>query len=339
MMYMKKVAFITGGSGFIGRYLVEKLLIEGYQLRLLIRNTSKVSHLKKSNVDLVTGDLTIPESYRSALNGVDVVINLAGVVTDWAELSRYHSVHVEGLQALLEASTAHQVKRFVHVSTIDVIEKRTDGVPVNELSPITRSTIPYDRTKAIGEALAIDYAKRHLIEVVALRPAWVYGIGDTTLFPEIAYQTKKGQMVLVGNSNVYVPLVHVKNLCQALFLAANTPDISGEVFIISDGEVTWKELIESIAVTVGGKKPTFVIPYKFAYFLGYLMEIVGRAIKLKKRPLLTRTAVEMLGMSIRIDSNKAKTMLNYSPMIPLKIGIQEALEWLRNNDILKLRIK
>lgn len=333
-------AFVTGSSGFVGRHLVKKMLSIGYVVKVLVRPETNISVLKDFDVEFIHGSFNDRTTYETSLNDVDVVVNLAGVVTDWAPLEKYYEVHVKGLEQLLQAiSLRNNIKKFIHISTVDVLEKNNKDVPLTDSTRITKSSIPYDRTKAIGEQLVLKYATNSSTEATVIRPAWVYGIGDTTLFPEIAYQIKKRQMVLVRNKNVRIPLVNVENLCDAILLAIEKKGINRQTFLISDGDITWKALCDLIADSVGGKKPSIVIPYTIAFWLGYLMELIGRAIGMKKRPLLTRTAVEMLGVSIRIDASKAEKILGYKPRISFEDGIKQTLFWLKSSNIDSIRVK
>lgn len=336
-----KKVFVTGATGFIGGNFVRRLTDAGHKVKALVRRGSNISHLRKlSNVELIVGDITDGAAYRNDLENVDIIYNMAGVVTDWASAEAYYNVHVLGLKNLLDAAVANRVPRFIHISTVAVLEKNMKDIPLNDVTtPFTKSDIPYDRTKLVGEKLALQYALDKKIEVVVFRPGWVYGVGDTTLFPEIAYQCKKGAMVLVHNDHVLAPLIHVENLCDVLLLAMTKNNINGETFLLSDGEITWKDLCDQIAVATQGKKPKLIIPYKLAYLLGFTMELVGKMLKLKNRPLLTRTAAEMIGVGIIIDTSKAKKMLNYTPRISLQSGIKEVLDWLAKSNLEEIRLK
>lgn len=330
--------FVTGATGFIGKNLIPELLQNNYSVTALVRTRSDFSFLKQLGIKVVIGDILEPSFYSSALSGATYAINLAGVVTDWAPVDRYAKVHISGLEFFLDECNKARVKKVIHISTIDVLDKGKRGsITLTDESPMTKSSIPYDRTKALGEELALSYSKR--MEVIVLRPSWVYGVGDTTLFPEIAFQTKKNQMVLIGSKEKLIPLVHVKNLSQAIILAIRKRGVTGQTFLISDGEKTWKYICDAVADAVGGKKPKVVIPYGPAMILGTIMEFVGRLTRQKKRPLLTRTAVEMLGVSLRVDASKAEKVLGYKSIISLNEGIPQVLRWLAQSDIASIRMK
>ena len=123
---MNKIAFVTGGSGFIAKYLIQRLLLEKFTIRVLVRPTSKIDHLVNHDVEIIEGDITIPESYSTSLEGINYIFNLAGVVTDWAPKKDYHDVHVTGVQNLLELAIKNNVRRLIHISTIDVMKKNDD---------------------------------------------------------------------------------------------------------------------------------------------------------------------------------------------------------------------
>ena len=333
-----ETVFVTGGTGFLGQSLISQLIRKGDRIKILVRPASQ-SKINNPLIEKIIGDIRDKKTFESALSGVDKIYHLAGVVTDWAPRSLYESVHIQGTKNILEAAIANKVKKLIHISTVDVLDYEHSPC-VNETTGYTLSNAPYRHTKVQAEKLILN-SKTDGLNFVIIRPSWIYGQGDTTFFPEIAYQIKKGQMIFIGSPKNLVPLVYSDNLSSVIIKAGEIQCADREIFLVSDGEITWEKLVEYISAGVEIKEKQFLacVPYAIAYFLAIIMEGMAKTMKNKKRPLLTRFAVEITGKSIKVNTEKAKKMLGYLPSIPLEDGIKKSVQWLKDKSIDDLRKK
>ena len=332
-----ETVFVTGGTGFLGQSLIPLLIRKGDRVKVLVRSVSQ-SKINNPLIEKIVGDIRDRKTFENALSGVDKIYHLAGVVTDWAPKSLYENVHVQGTKNILEVAIANKVKKFIHISTVDVSDYEHHFC-IDETTKYTFSKAPYRYTKVQAEKLVLN-SKTNGLDFVIIRPSWIYGPGDTTFFPEIAYQVKKGLMIFIGSSKNFVPLVYSDNLSKAIIKAGEIEATRGEIFLISDGEITWEKLVRYISAGMGIKEKHFLTwPYTTAYFLAIMMEGMAKTLKKKKRPLLTRTVVEMTGRSIKVNTEKAKKILGYLPSTSLEYGIQKSIQWLKNKSIDDLRKK
>ncbi len=331
-----ETVFVTGGTGFLGKNLVSRLIKRGGKVKVLVRpnSQSKIRHLM---VEKVIGDVLEKKTFENALIGVDKIYHLAGVVTDWAPESLYEAVHIQGTKNIIEAAITSGVKKIIHISTVDVLDYEHQSC-VDENTKYTSSVSPYRYTKVQAEKLILN-SRGSGLEIVIIRPVWIYGKEDTTFFSEIAYQIKKGSMLFIGNPKNFVPLVYIDNISGAIIKAGETEAASGEVFLISDGGITWSDLVGRIASGVGGKKPSICLPYGVAYFLSMIMEGWAKILREDRRPLLTRSAVEMIGKSIEVNTEKAQKILKYKPGVSIDRGILETIQWLKSLSFEELKKK
>lgn len=322
----------------MGRSLISLLIQKGDKVKILVRPASQ-SKINSPFIEKIIGDIRDKKTFENALSGVDKIYHLAGVVTDWAPKSLYENVHILGTKNILEAAIANKVKKFVHISTVDVLDYEHHPC-VDEATGYTFSKVPYRHTKVQAEKLILN-SKTDDLNFVIIRPSWIYGPGDTTFFPEIAYQIKKGRMMFIGSPKNFVPLVYSDNLSNAIIKAGEIKCANGEAFLISDGEITWEKLVEYISAGIGIKEKQFLacMSYTVAYFLAIIIEMTAKTTKKKERPLLTRAVVEMTGRSIKVNTEKARKILGYLPNISLEYGIQKSIQWLKNESINDLRKK
>jgi nucleoside-diphosphate-sugar epimerase len=328
-------AIVTGGTGFIGGKLVEALVSEGYEVRCLIRKTSNVSRLKELGVELFLGDLGDLEALRNLPDGGDVVFHLAALVTDWGDADNFYKYNVLATKELLESSKTHGVKRFVYMSSSTVVWKSDFWnihklIDIDETYPYTeKHTDNYNASKTQAEKLVLKYNKNEGLETTVVRPSNVWGAGDTVILPRIAMAAKKGILYPMGSGERFVTPCHVNNLVNSLLIIAENNKAPGNIYFINDGvKIPYMEFIakqlnaSGIDWTAG-----FSIPYKFAYAVAAILEVVFKLIKSKKPPVLTKMAVAALSGSRSYSIEKARTELGYKPEVKMDEGIKELEKW------------
>jgi nucleoside-diphosphate-sugar epimerase len=319
----KKTIFITGATGFLGEALLKQFSFEKFDVRALVRSP-KAFHPVQHNISVIEGDITKRETLKNRLINVDTIIHAAGVVTDWAPKSLYYDVHVEGTRNLLEEAVKSGVKKIVFISSLSVLDYSVPGTR-NEYSPFTKIKHGYAGTKRKAEEMLLLYHKRRLIDVVIIRPGWIYGKNDTTFIPEIMYQIRKNKMVIIGNADNRVPFVHVDNLAELIRKACDAELKDTNIFNVADGHISWKDLTKKISKSVQSNRSVSRIPYSFAIGLACILENFARFFKSKKRPLLTVSSVQMIGRDMASESIAAREVLRYFPKVSFEEGLNSVI--------------
>ena len=153
---------VTGGTGFFGSHLIERLLEQGNEVIALARKTSNISHLKTTAATIIIGDVEDYNSLLPAFEGVDIVYHAAARVTPgWGTWDMFYSSIVKGTENMLQASAEARVSRFLHVSTGTVHGKHCEGdTPVCESTPrdaVFSTYSYYDYAKLQAEDIALEY--------------------------------------------------------------------------------------------------------------------------------------------------------------------------------------
>jgi len=328
-------AIVTGGTGFIGTKLVEALVEKGCEVRCLVRKTSNVSRLKALGVELFPGDLGDLDALRNLPEGGDIVFHLAALVTDWGQAQNFYKYNVLATQELLESSKAHGVKRFIYMSSSTVVWKSDFWnihklVDIDETYPYTeKHTDNYNASKTEAEKLVLKYYKDKGLETTVVRPSNVWGAGDTVILPRIAMAARKGILYPMGSGERFVTPCHVNNLVKALLILAENNKAPGNIYFINDGvKIPYMEFLTKQLKASGiDWTPGFSIPYKFAYAVAAILEVVFKLIKSKKPPVLTKMAVAALSGSRSYSINKARKDLGYEPGINIDDGMAELQQW------------
>lgn len=320
-------ALVTGANGFIGSTLCRQLVHKGDFTRGLVRETSDLSLLAGTPVELVTGDLEETPSLEEATRDVDIVYHVAGAVTDWGSLSYFRRINVEGTRNVLEASILNEVDRFVYVSSA-AVHSFIGAEDMDEESPQLPTPFPYCQSKREAEALVLDYHARGDIAVTIVRPGDVYGPGDRVTLLRLADLLERGLMAQVGGGKTLGAFTYVENLAQGLIMAGTCRRAIGETYVITDGvKMTWSEYMDRLTAALDVPGPRISVPPWLAYGVASLFESVYRFLDVWQRPPVTRYLVTHLSKDFHFSIEKARRELGYEPPVGVDQAIQRTAEW------------
>lgn len=314
-------AFVTGGSGFIGRALVARLARENWSVRALARSDASAAAVRAVGAEPVSGDLASVDGMRAGCDGADVVFHLAAKLGDTGTWEEFERDTVRGTENVLRAARDAGVPRFVHTGTEAAL---MDGRPLtgaDESWPLKPdSPAYYPRSKARAE-MAVIAAAADGFETMALRPRFVWGAGDTTLLPALADMVRQGKFAWVGGGGHRTSTTHVDNVVEGL-VATAARGRSGEAYFVTDGEpVVFREFLSEMFATQGLDAPTRTVPLGLAKPLSAVAESAWRVLPLPGDPPLTRFAIWASGLECTIDDSKARSELGYAPVVSVEDGM------------------
>jgi 2-alkyl-3-oxoalkanoate reductase len=325
-------ALVTGGGGFLGRYVVEQLVARGDRVRSLARGN--YPPLDALGVECVRGDLRDASAVRAACAGVDVVFHTAAVAGIWGAWKDYFDINVLGTRHVIEACRQHGVPRLVFSSSPSVT---FDGHPqegVDERAPYpARWLCHYQHTKALAEQ-AVLAANGGELATCALRPHLVWGPRDPHLTPRLIARAAAGQLRRVGDGRNLIDMVYVENAAAAHLqaadaLAINSP-VAGRSYFISQGEpVNCWQWIDEILALAGVPGVRRHVSLATAWRVGAVLEAVYRVLGVRREPRMTRFLAAQLGTSHYFDISAARRDLGYHPQVSTAEGMRRLGETLR----------
>jgi nucleoside-diphosphate-sugar epimerase len=323
---VQRTAFVTGGSGFIGGRLVERLVAEGSSVRALARSEGSAERVASLGADPVRGDLLDADSIAAGAEGCEVAFHLAAHLGDWGPWEEFERGNVTGTRNALEGTARAGVTRFVHCGTEAALMAGQPLVHVDETAPLRPdSKAPYPATKARAEQ-AVRAAARPGFKTVVLRPRFVWGAGDTTLLPTMVAMVEKGRFAWVGDGRNLTETTHVANVVEGLVLAAEK-GASGEAYFVTDGgPVVFREFVSAMLRTQGVEPPDRTLPGRIAGPLAATAETAWRLLPLPGSPPLTRFTAWVLTQECTIDISKARAELGYEPVLTREQGLEELRE-------------
>jgi nucleoside-diphosphate-sugar epimerase len=316
-------AFVTGGSGFIGGALIERLRREGWDVRALARSDRAAERVRELGAEPVTGDLEDRDSLRAGAEGCEVAFHAAAKVEDWGDPADFERLNVRGTQNVIDACRDAGVRRLVHVGTEAALMAGQPLVNVNEDAPLRPdSAALYSSSKAKAEQL-VRAANGNGLETVVVRPRFVWGRGDTTLLPALTEMVRSGRFRWVGGGRQLTATTHVDNTVEGLWLGATTAPAGG-VYFVTDGEpVVFREFLTRMLGTQGVTIPDKSVPPPVARAAAVTAERLWRLLKRPGSPPLTRFAVWVSSQECTIDISRAERELGYRPLTSREEGLAE----------------
>jgi nucleoside-diphosphate-sugar epimerase len=317
---------ITGGNGLLGRHAVMALQERGDSVRVLALPSEDASALEARGVPVHRGDVRLAESLAGAMNGVDAVLHLAGMMGVWRPIDDYRAVNVTGTENVCRAALAEGA-RVVHVSSWTVYGMDL-GLPAREDFPLKPFGEPYALTKAEGDIAVQRMIAEDGLQALILRPGTFFGPGDHLHFGRIAARLRAGKGVIVGAGDNALPFVYVDDVVQGLLVALDDEGALGQAYnITNDRPLTQEELLRAIAREVGASPPRRHVPYRPLYAAGYTAERLAKLTRRPHQPVVTRLGVKLFGTDNRHSIAKARAELGFSPRVDLDEGIRRAARW------------
>lgn len=331
-MFTGKKVLVTGGTGFIGQHLVNKLVEIGADVRVLVRKTSDISGLlNNNNVEVIIGDLNDANSLKIATKGVAIVYHLAAKLhvplnSNDPEL---HTVNVNGTKNILNACVLNNVSKFIFFSSMAICFG-SDSEVMDELtsfSPMGK----YGESKIKAGEFVQQYHEKYKIDVTTLIPVVVYGKGEIGNVAKLINYINKRRFILIGDGSTVRSIVYINNVVEAALCAAENPLSSGQTYIVTDKDnCSLKEMAEFISTELRVPLHRFHIPVKLASYLALLGDISEKYLK-TKLPFNSDILKRLLTNQV-CSSRKIQDELGFLPTT-FKEGMSENLALFRDENM------
>ena len=323
---------ITGGNGFVGSALAQKLVEQGEDVRITIRHKSNTRNIDKLPVEKVYADVRDEQAMGRALKGCRKLFHTAALYKVWLpDEQELHDVNVEGTRIVMREALRQGIEKVVLTSSIAALGITDDGKPSDEnvTFNLWKTKLPYEISKYQSEESAKELVQKGL-PLVIVRPSLVLGERDF-------YPTPSGKLVLDVLHGRYlfaldggINLVDINDVIAGHCAAMERGTI-GESYNLGNNQnnISLKELFSLIGEVGGVSVPQIKIPYSFALFYSHLALLVANHFT-HKPPLLAPGALEVLHLFKKMDSTKAIRELGL-PQTPLRETIQRTVDWYQEN--------
>jgi 2-alkyl-3-oxoalkanoate reductase len=327
---LPRKVLVTGGGGFLGLAIAERLAAQGDHVVSFSRN--HYPELARLGIQQIRGDIGDKVAVEKAARGMEIVFHVAAKAGVWGTYQEFYQPNVIGTQNIIDACIKCRVRCLIHTSSPSVIFDGSDMEGADESLPYPdHYTAHYPRTKAIAEKAVRKVSSK--IRTICLRPHLVWGPRDNHLVPRILAKGKARRLVQVGNGNNKVDVTYIDNAADAHILAAKklleNPDLSGGVYFVSQGEpIPLWEMVNKI-LKAGRLAPVErSISPRTAYLLGLCFESLFKIFCIRKEPPMTRFVAEELARAHWFDISAARKDLGYYPRVSTQEGLKKLEIWL-----------
>jgi nucleoside-diphosphate-sugar epimerase len=336
-------ALVTGPTGFLGSYLVERLRAAGHRVRALVYGPLK-NLAESPGTQVVPADITVPASLTSVMDDIDVVFHTAALVSNWATWGDFLAVTVHGTENVLRAAVRARVNRFVHISTTRVYDDRfcRKHGTVTEDAPQAgrgfRHFGNYARSKVMAEAAV--WAAGTRLPVSVIRPAWIYGPRDEVILPAIVrFLTAKG-VRWPGRHDPCADPIYVTDVADCAIAAALAPNATNQIYHAApQARITVRQFLGALCRELGVRTPERSLPYALATLATTASEWWACLTQRETAPVYNRAGLAILTQDVRHSPSKAERELGWHAQVDLQDGIRRTAEWLRQCSPLGERFK
>ncbi len=319
---------VTGASGFIGSWLVRKLIHEGHQVKVLCRPTSDFRLILDLEFEKCFGDITDPKTITPALSDIDTVFHLAGYIgykkSDHALMDQ---VNVQGTDNIYKLSLKNNIKNFIFLSSVTAIGASFSPFEsLDETSKYNLSDLNFGYAESKRKGEAIVFGTNSSMKCVVLNPSTVYGPGD------MLKSSRKNQlMAMKGQLKFYpyggVSVVGVHDVVDAIYKSV-TLGVHGQRYILSGDNLFIKDLMDKICFHAKSNPPKFQIPGFILDTLGFVGDNFTNG-----KPLDSETA-QVIQLFHWYKNEKAVNQLEFKPS-PSDQVIKSSVDWAMKNMINK----
>lgn len=325
---------VTGGGGFVGRYVVEQLLARGDTVRVFARG--HYPELATLGASLVRGDLQDRAAITAACEGVDVVFHVAAQPGLWGTWPDFYRPNVLGTQNVIAACRSQHVPKLVFTSSPSVIFDNRAHEGADESLPYpARYESLYAQTKAIAEGMILAANSRDLL-TVALRPHLVWGPRDAHILPRLIARARAGRLIQVGEGHNRVDISYVEDVARAHLLAADALEagspLAGQAYFISQNDpINLWPWIRNFLAALDIPPPRRRISLPAARAIGGSLEFLFRSLKLPGEPPLTRFLASELALSHYYDITRARRDFGFEPQFSMAEALDKTLRSLQTD--------
>jgi nucleoside-diphosphate-sugar epimerase len=324
---------VTGGGGFLGQAIADRLVARGDHVRSLARNF--YPELETMGVDQIQGDISDSETVAGACRGRTIVYHVAAKPPPWGRYADYHQTNVLGTQNIIEACLDQDQARLIYTSTPSVVHNGRDIEGADESMPYPQNfSTHYAKTKAIAEQLVVK-ASRNELKTIILRPHKIWGPGDNQILTRLVARAKK--LKQIGDGKNLIDVTYIDDAADAHILAAGklqeNPDLSGNIYFISQGEpvLAWY-MINEFLKAAGCSPVKKSVPFRVAWITGAVLELIYKIFHLSQEPYITRFLAETASQSNWFKIDAAARDLGYAPQISTEEGLRRLEKWLQSKD-------
>lgn len=326
---IQKLVLVTGATGFIGGHLTQRLLKDGYTVRVLVRDPQKLTMALRESCEVIVGDLQNEDSLRHAVQGVDIVFHCAANVKTWDSEAAYRAVNEQGVRYLMQVIEQENpsLSRLVHLSSADVYG--FPETPCREEDQATGGDFGYGQTKLSGENWVRSLGDKWGLSYTILRPCNVIGPGSQFI-ERIGKELKSGVMLTIDGGHSHAGLIYIDNLVDDLVWAGNAPGAHQMCFNLrDDDDIDWATFLSVFRKEIAGRGLIINLPYGVANSLAQILNAIHKRFLPRSEPLWHPLLVRFFGRTCGHSPAKIRSCASAYPRIDFAEAMRRSGQWFK----------
>ncbi|REJ90522.1 MAG: NAD-dependent epimerase/dehydratase family protein [Planctomycetota bacterium] len=317
---------VTGGGGFLGRYIVEQLLDRGADVRIFSRRD--YPELSELGVTVVQGDLRDESAVQNACRDVETVFHCAAIPGVWGPWKLFYEINTVGARNILTACRSNGVRKLIYTSSPSVVYDGNPHENADESLPYPDQYLcHYSHTKALAEREVLEANDPDRLLTLSLRPHLIWGPRDNHLIPRLIRKARTGRLRRVGDGRNLISVSYVENAARAHLQAADAlqpgSPVAGRAYFLNEPEpVNLWDFVNAILRRAGLPPVERSITAKAAWRIGAALERIYGVLRITSEPPMTRFVASQLSQSHYYDISAARRDFGYQPQISIEEGLQ-----------------
>lgn len=328
--------FVTGSTGFIGKFLIKRLIKEKYKVVALVRNESAKQSMKKLGVEAVIGDISNQKEFLDCLKQAEVVVHLAAIRSNWGDEKEFNRINSQSIANLFIKNS--KIKHIIITSSVYAMGK-LDKLPADETASVHALDL-YGKSKKLAEQKTKECSIKNNIPYTIIRPSIVYGPEDNDLgmIVKMIKLIKEGKFIIIGDGKNLLHLIYIDDLIDGFMKVIKSRGRNETYIMASQEPIKLNDLVLLIQKNLRINKRIKRIPWAVAYIAAMIFETFYNLsykllpILFKDEPLLSKMKVQTLTENWFYDISKAKKNLGFSPRVSYNAGIKKVVNWYLKNE-------
>jgi dihydroflavonol-4-reductase len=320
---------VTGGTGYIGPFLIDKLKEMGHSVIVLVRKEEDLKRLQSEGFSCILGDITDKLSLTGIFKDIDILFHLANIASWWLPNNQtYYNVNVTGTINLLEEAKKFPLKKIIHISSIAAIRQPKGILATEESVHQGDFESHYSKSKFLVE-VEIEKYKKIGLPIVTLNPGVVTGPRDTKTFGKTVLGIANGKVKSKFFPDSYVPLVYIDDVIDVMVRAINFE--AGVKYILVGENIKIGDVFDKVCNILGKEKITKTTPNWLLLLVSYSSEIVS--LFSRRRPSLPVDGLKAIRIGAMASSQKSIDELGVSYLNADQI-LNKSIEWFHKNNLI-----
>ena len=330
-----RTAMVTGATGLLGSYVVERLLADGWAVRTLVRDSGRSGWLSRIGAEVRRGDVLDVPQFAAVTRGCELLVHAAAAIFHRDGWEGYARSNIQGTANAITAAQDAGA-RLVQVSSVAVYgaggRYRANGRKTDEdveLAPLPASAW-YARSKRDSEALVLEAHAAGRVWATAVRPSVIYGERDRQFVPRMARLIERGLVPIIDGGRSTMAIVHAANVADGIVRAATAEAAGGRAYNLADDfPVTVADFFRLGAEGIGVEPRTIRVPRRVARAGAAIIERIGPLIGVNRSVASAKASLDFITRDNPFSSDRARAELGWAPYVTPEAGVPAAFRWWR----------